>query len=114
MHEPSLTLIGLRLVFERNRDSQRSKLARQLAQATHKNMGPIVYALTGTPIENHLSELWSIMDVLNPGLLGSARYPLNQFVYLQLDLGLGQRRDLRQGGVRLHRRHTGQIAPVEG
>src|SRR6185437_5365389 len=30
-------------------------------------------ALTGTPIENHLSELWSIMDVLNPGLLGSAR-----------------------------------------
>src|SRR5439155_6921441 len=30
-------------------------------------------ALTGTPIENHLSELWAIMDVLNPGLLGSAR-----------------------------------------
>jgi SNF2 family DNA or RNA helicase len=29
-------------------------------------------ALTGTPIENHLSELWSIMDVLNPGLLGPA------------------------------------------
>ena len=29
-------------------------------------------ALTGTPLENRLSELWSIMDVLNPGLLGSA------------------------------------------
>ncbi len=29
-------------------------------------------ALTGTPMENRLSELWSIMDVLNPGLLGSA------------------------------------------
>lgn len=29
-------------------------------------------ALTGTPIENHLSELWSIMELLNPGLLGSA------------------------------------------
>jgi SNF2 family DNA or RNA helicase len=29
-------------------------------------------ALTGTPIENHLSELWSIMQVLNPGLLGTA------------------------------------------
>ncbi|GAA5134219.1 DEAD/DEAH box helicase [Pseudonocardia adelaidensis] len=29
-------------------------------------------ALTGTPVENRLSELWSIMDVLNPGLLGSA------------------------------------------
>ena len=29
-------------------------------------------AMTGTPIENHLSELWSIMEILNPGLLGSA------------------------------------------
>ncbi|MFH1419128.1 MAG: DEAD/DEAH box helicase [Planctomycetota bacterium] len=29
-------------------------------------------ALTGTPIENHLSELWSIMEMLNPGLLGTA------------------------------------------
>ncbi|MHC4063389.1 MAG: DEAD/DEAH box helicase [Planctomycetota bacterium] len=29
-------------------------------------------ALTGTPLENHLSELWSIMEFLNPGLLGSA------------------------------------------
>jgi len=29
-------------------------------------------ALTGTPIENRLSELWSIMEVLNPGLLGTA------------------------------------------
>jgi non-specific serine/threonine protein kinase len=30
-------------------------------------------ALTGTPVENRLSELWSIMDVLAPGLLGPAR-----------------------------------------
>jgi non-specific serine/threonine protein kinase len=29
-------------------------------------------ALTGTPVENHLGDLWSIMDVINPGLLGSA------------------------------------------
>ena len=28
-------------------------------------------ALTGTPIENRLSELWSILDAVNPGLLGS-------------------------------------------
>jgi SNF2 family DNA or RNA helicase len=28
-------------------------------------------ALTGTPIENHLSELWSIFATLNPGYLGS-------------------------------------------
>jgi SNF2 family DNA or RNA helicase len=29
-------------------------------------------ALTGTPMENRLAELWSIMDFLNPGILGSA------------------------------------------
>ena len=28
-------------------------------------------ALTGTPLENHLEELWSIFDFLNPGFLGS-------------------------------------------
>jgi hypothetical protein len=30
-------------------------------------------ALTGTPVENQLSELWSIMEFANPGLLGSAK-----------------------------------------
>jgi superfamily II DNA or RNA helicase len=30
-------------------------------------------ALTGTPIENRLGDLWSIFDFINPGLLGSSR-----------------------------------------
>ena len=30
-------------------------------------------ALTGTPVENRLADLWSIFDFLNPGLLGNAR-----------------------------------------
>ena len=30
-------------------------------------------ALTGTPVENQLSELWSIMEFANPGLLGPAK-----------------------------------------
>ncbi|HEX5740095.1 MAG TPA: DEAD/DEAH box helicase, partial [Pilimelia sp.] len=29
-------------------------------------------ALTGTPVENHLAELWSVMEFCNPGLLGHA------------------------------------------
>jgi non-specific serine/threonine protein kinase len=30
-------------------------------------------ALTGTPIENNLRDLWSIFDFINPGLLGSSK-----------------------------------------
>lgn len=41
--------------------------AAKVLKADHK------IALTGTPVENHLSELWSIMDFLNPGYLGSAQ-----------------------------------------
>jgi len=37
-------------------------------KATHR------IALTGTPVENRLSELWSIMDFLNPGYLKSAQH----------------------------------------
>lgn len=31
------------------------------------------FALTGTPVENRLGDLWSIFDFVNPGLLGSSK-----------------------------------------
>ncbi|MBA4038925.1 MAG: ATP-dependent helicase [Planctomyces sp.] len=45
--------------------------AAKQAQAIRAIDAPRRVALTGTPIENRLSELWSIMDFLNPGVLGS-------------------------------------------
>jgi SNF2 family DNA or RNA helicase len=40
-------------------------------RALRKLVAPRRIALTGTPVENRLSELWSIMEFLNPGYLGS-------------------------------------------
>jgi SNF2 family DNA or RNA helicase len=40
-------------------------------QAVRRLRGQNRVALTGTPVENRLSELWSIMEFLNPGYLGS-------------------------------------------
>ncbi|MHB8219629.1 MAG: DEAD/DEAH box helicase [Acidimicrobiales bacterium] len=49
----------------KNPDAKQTKAVRALR-------APRRIALTGTPVENHLGELWSIMEILNPGLLGSA------------------------------------------
>lgn len=47
----------------KNAGSQVAKAAR-LLKANHR------VALSGTPIENHLGDLWSIFEFLNPGMLG--------------------------------------------
>ena len=49
----------------KNAGSQAAKACR-LLRARHR------LALTGTPVENHIGELWSIFEFLNPGQLGSA------------------------------------------
>lgn len=43
--------------------------ANSVAIKALKNNGRI--ALTGTPVENNLTDLWSIMDFVQPGILGS-------------------------------------------
>jgi SNF2 family DNA or RNA helicase len=48
----------------KNPDTRQARAARRL-KAAHR------LALTGTPVENRLSELWSLFQFLNPGYLGS-------------------------------------------
>ncbi len=49
----------------KNSDTQISKCVRNINSK-------FKLALTGTPLENHLGELWNLLDILNPGFLGSA------------------------------------------
>jgi SNF2 family DNA or RNA helicase len=48
----------------KNRQTRRSEVAMQLK-------GGFKMAMSGTPLENHLGELWNLFNFLNPGLLGS-------------------------------------------
>jgi superfamily II DNA or RNA helicase len=50
----------------KNPGSQQTRTVKQLSAHTR-------LALTGTPVENRLGDLWSIFDFINPGLLGSAK-----------------------------------------
>jgi superfamily II DNA or RNA helicase len=56
----------------KTREAKQTRAIRAL-RARHR------VALTGTPVENRLSELHSILDFLNPGLLGSAGSFREQF-----------------------------------
>ncbi len=57
----------------KNAHTKQSRAVRHL-EAAHK------IALTGTPMENRLSELWSIFDFLNPGYLGSLTQFQRRFI----------------------------------
>ncbi|MGG6297583.1 DEAD/DEAH box helicase [Leptolyngbya sp. AN02str] len=56
----------------KNPEARQSQVVRQL-EADFR------IALTGTPVENRLSELWSIMDFLNPGYLGPRNFFQRRF-----------------------------------
>lgn len=59
--------------FVKNPESKAYQAIRSL-NAKHR------IVLTGTPIENSLTDLWSQLSFLNPGLLGSLNYFRNEYV----------------------------------
>ena len=63
------------------------------AKATRTLSGRHRLALSGTPIENHLGDLWSLFEFLNPGLLGSLQHGL-----------LGRARKGEEGALEVLRR----------
>lgn len=54
--------------------------AAKQTQAARKLNAGFRFALTGTPVENRLTELWSIMHFLNPGYLGTQTNFRREFV----------------------------------
>ncbi|MBA3440241.1 MAG: DEAD/DEAH box helicase, partial [Pyrinomonadaceae bacterium] len=54
------------------------------AQAARALSADYRVALTGTPVENNVGDLWSIMEFLNPGFLGTqAEFKRNYFLPIQ-------------------------------
>ena len=61
----------------KNPETKQAKAARSL-QAQYR------LALTGTPVENNVGDLWSIMEYLNPGFLGTqAQFKRTFFIPIQ-------------------------------
>ena len=81
-----------------------------VAKASRLLRGRHRLALSGTPIENHLGELWSLFEFLNPGLLGSARSFARTFAAKTTP---PERRDALARGLRplILRRTKEQVAP---
>ena len=72
LHQESEQLAGRSwrmVVFDEAQALKNTETKR--AQASQRIDAAFRVALTGTPIENYLDELWSLFNTINPGLLGS-------------------------------------------
>jgi SNF2 family DNA or RNA helicase len=69
---PWLTTTPWRLAVLDEAQAIKNPGAKQ-TQAVKRLRADTRIALTGTPIENRLGDLWSIFDFINPGLLGSSK-----------------------------------------
>jgi SNF2 family DNA or RNA helicase len=86
----------------KNPETKQAQAARALRADYH-------IALTGTPVENHVGDLWSIMEFLNPGFLGSrTEFRRNYFVPIQAlrDPGAAERLKRLTGPFVLRRLKT--------
>ncbi len=87
---PWHTLVADEAQALKNRLTKRSRAARQL-QAEFRLI------TTGTPIENHLGELWTLFEFINPGLLGTQKQFDERFARpIEQQQDAGARRRLRQ------------------
>jgi len=74
----------------KNPETKQAKAARAL-KADYR------IALTGTPVENNVGDLWSIMEFLNPGFLGSqAGFKRNFFIPIQAERDQEAARKLKE------------------
>jgi SNF2 family DNA or RNA helicase len=69
---PALAAFHWRHVILDEAQAIKNPNAKQTRAAKSLKAGSRI-ALTGTPVENHLGDLWSIFDFINPGLLGSSK-----------------------------------------
>ncbi|MDL2221391.1 DEAD/DEAH box helicase [Parabacteroides sp. OttesenSCG-928-N08] len=54
--------------------------ATKTTKATMRLKGNVRVALTGTPVQNNLSEIWSLFSFLNPGMLGTLKHFTDTFI----------------------------------
>ncbi|MFM2089865.1 MAG: hypothetical protein RLZZ127_354, partial [Planctomycetota bacterium] len=89
----------------RNRDARAARACARIDAGAR-------FCLTGTPVENHLGELWAIMALAVPGLLGSERGFARAF-QRPIEVGDGRAMDQLRGRLRpfLLRRTKDQVAP---
>ena len=81
-----------RLVVDESQNIKNPNAA--VTKAVRSFQAPRRVALTGTPVENRLMDLWSLFSVLNPGLLGQAtafRKEFEQPIMRSQDRGATQR-----------------------
>jgi superfamily II DNA or RNA helicase len=72
LRTPALAETAWRFVILDEAQAIKNPAARQ-TKAAKALQAKARIALTGTPVENHLGDLWSIFDFINPGLLGNAK-----------------------------------------